>query len=223
MPNGALEEPYMPHLPTFAPHMSPTTHRYFALNKPFNVVSQFVSVEDVRLLSDLGYDFPEGTHAIGRLDSLSEGLLLLSTNKKVTRLLFQGKMPHKRTYLVRVVNVITPETVQLLREGVTIRIRGGGDYITQPCEVHLFDTPPEVLPYQLEQNPYIPNSWLQISLYEGKYHQVRNMVGAVGHPCRRLIRTAIEDMLLGDLAPGCVREMEEEEFFRLLRIDDWDK
>ncbi len=187
------------------------------------MVSQFVSVEDVQLLGDLDFDFPPGTHAIGRLDSLSEGLLLLSTNKKVTKLLFQGKTPHKRTYLVRVVNVITPEKVQQLREGVTIRIRGGGDYLTPPCEIHLLDTPPTVYPHQLEQNPYIANSWLQVSLYEGKYHQVRSMMRAVNHPCRRLIRISIEDMTLSDLAPGCVREIEEEDFFRLLKIDDWDK
>ena len=56
------------------------------------MVSQFVSVENVRLLGDLDFDFPEGTHAIGRLDNLSEGLLLLSTNKRITKLLFQGKM-----------------------------------------------------------------------------------------------------------------------------------
>ena len=203
--------------------MPPSTHRYFALNKPFNMVSQFVSVENVRLLSHLDYKFPEGTHTIGRLDSLSEGLLLLSTNKKAIRLLFQGKTPHKRTYLVRVINTVSPEKVQQLCDGVTIRIRGGGDYVTQPCEVHLLDTPPDVYPHQLEQNPYIANSWLQVSLYEGKYHQVRNMMRAVNHPCRRLIRISIEDMVLGDLAPGCVREIEEEEFFRLLRIDDWDK
>lgn len=187
------------------------------------MVSQFVSVEDVGLLGDLDFDFPEGIHAIGRLDSLSEGLLILTTNKKVTKLLFQGKTPHKRTYLVRVKNVITPEKVQQLREGVTIRIRGGGDYLTPPCEVHLLETPPDVFPHQLEQNPYIANSWLQISLYEGKFHQVRKMVSAVSHPCRRLIRVSIEDMYLGDLAPGCVREIEEEKFFTLLKIDDWDK
>jgi len=196
--------------------------RYFALNKPFNMVSQFVSVEDVQLLGDLDFDFPEGTHAIGRLDSLSEGLLLLTTNKKVTKLLFEGT-PHKRTYLVRVLGVITPEKVQQLCDGVTIRIRSGGDYLTPPCEVHLLDAPPAVFPHQLEQNPYIAHSWLQVSLHEGKRHQVRSMVRAAGHPCRRLIRTAIEDMLLGDLAPGCVREMEEADFFRLLKIDDWDK
>ncbi len=187
------------------------------------MVSQFVSVEDVSLLGDLDYSFPEGTHAIGRLDSLSEGLLLLTTNKKVTKLLFEGKTPHKRTYLVRVLGKITPEKVQQLRGGVTINIRGGGEYLTPPCEVHLLDTPPDVFPHQVEQNPYIAHSWLQVSLCEGRRHQVRSMMRAVGHPCRRLIRTAIEDMLLGDLAPGCVREIEEEKFFSLLKIDDWDK
>ena len=204
-------------------HMIPSKHRYFVLNKPFNMVSQFVSVEDVRLLGDLDYNFPAGTHAIGRLDSLSEGLLLLSTNKKVTRLLFQGRASHKRTYLVRVTKVLTPEKAQQLREGVTIRVRGKGNYKTLPCEVHLLDTPPDVLPEQLEQNPYIANSWLQLSLYEGKFHQIRNMMSAINHQCRRLIRISIEDMALGDLAPGCVREVEEEKFFRLLKIDEWDK
>jgi 23S rRNA pseudouridine2457 synthase len=64
------------------------------------MVSQFVSTHEVRLLGDLDFHFPEGTHAVGRLDNLSEGLLILTTNKKVTRLLFQGEQPHKRTYLV---------------------------------------------------------------------------------------------------------------------------
>ena len=57
------------------------------------MVSQFVSTHDVRLLCDLDFNFPEGTHAIGRLDNHSEGLLLLTTNKKITSLLFQGVVP----------------------------------------------------------------------------------------------------------------------------------
>ena len=77
-------------------------HRYFLVNKPLNMVSQFVSSHDVRLLTDLNFNFPEGTHAIGRLDQNSEGLLLLTTNKKITKLLFQGTVSHKRTYLVQV-------------------------------------------------------------------------------------------------------------------------
>ncbi len=201
--------------------MKQLEHRYFMLNKPFGMVSQFVSVEKVRLLGDLGFNFPEGTHTIGRLDSLSEGLLLLTTNKRVTKLLFEGTIPHKRTYLVRVTNKITADKVQQMRNGVTISVRGRGHYVTAPCEVTLLDAPPDVMAHQLEQNPYIPHSWLQMSLYEGKRHQIRNMVAAVGHECRRLIRISIEDMTLGNLPPGAVQEMDEECFFRLLHIDDW--
>ena len=78
------------------------TERYFIIYKPVNMVSQFISSHEVRLLGDLGFDFPEGTHAIGRLDQHSEGLLLLTTNKKITKQLFQGEKPHTRTYLVQV-------------------------------------------------------------------------------------------------------------------------
>jgi len=72
-----------------------------------NMVSQFVSSHPVKLLGDLEFNFPEETHAIGRLDQNSEGLLLLTTNKKVTRLLFQGLVPHTRTYLVQVKNTVS--------------------------------------------------------------------------------------------------------------------
>jgi 23S rRNA pseudouridine2457 synthase len=78
------------------------------------MVSQFISSHEVRLLGDLGFNFPEGTHAIGRLDQHSEGLLLLTTNKKITKLLFQGDKPHLRTYLVQVKNKVSKETVELL-------------------------------------------------------------------------------------------------------------
>ena len=74
--------------------MTQKTHRYFVINKPYNMVSQFISSHDVTLLGQLNYPFPEGIHAIGRLDNHSEGLLLLTTNTKVTRLLFQGTTAH---------------------------------------------------------------------------------------------------------------------------------
>jgi 23S rRNA pseudouridine2457 synthase len=199
--------------------MSKTRHRYFIVNKPVNMVSQFVSSHNVGLLGDLNYNFPEGTHAIGRLDNNSEGLLILTTNKKVTKLLFQGKVPHKRIYLVQVKNIVTAERLQQLRNGVTIRIKDNVEYTTAPCEVHIVNNPQLIAKQATALPDYIAITWLLITLTEGKYHQVRKMVSAVHHKCKRLIRVAIEDLELGDVAPGEVLEIEENDFFRKLKID----
>jgi 23S rRNA pseudouridine2457 synthase len=198
--------------------MSDSPFRYFVINKPYNMVSQFVSPDKVGLLGDIDFDFPEGTHAIGRLDNHSEGLLILTTNKKVTKLLFESKARHKRTYLVQVKDVMTQETLNKLRTGVDIEIRGGGDYNTGPCEVEIVEKPEGLYNGFFEFRPDIPHTWLLITLTEGKFHQVRKMVRVVRHRCQRLIRVSIEDILLGDLQPGCVRELEEEAFFEQLKI-----
>lgn len=185
------------------------------------MVSQFVSPDEVRLLGDLDFDFPEGTHAIGRLDSHSEGLLILTTNKKVTNLLFLGEVPHKRTYWVNVGHIVSEETLELLRSGIAIRVKGGGDYVTAPCEVEIIERPAVLSRQENETRDSVPNTWLSITLTEGKYHQVRKMVRTARHRCKRLIRASIEDLELGDLPPGGVREIEEESFFRLLKIQNW--
>lgn len=182
------------------------------------MVSQFISTHEVGLLGDLAFDFPEGTHAIGRLDNHSEGLLLLTTNKKITRLLFQGEVPHTRTYLVQVKNKVTEESLQRLREGINIRVKGGGDYITSPCEVTIAEKPENLFSSGYKLREDVPSTWLHITLTEGKFHQVRKMVAAVHHRCKRLIRIAIEDIVLDDLAPGAVREMSEVDFFSQLKI-----
>lgn len=192
-------------------------HRYFIINKPSNMLSQFIGTESPGL-HHIDFDFPEGIHAIGRLDNMSEGLLILTTNKKVTRLLFQGGIPHKRTYLVRVKQKVSAERLHELRTGISIRIKGGDDYVTPPCEVDIVPKPADLFPGIHDVTEQYPHTWLKLSLTEGKYHQVRKMVAAVHHKCQRLIRLSIEDLELGDLQPGCVREIEEADFFRLLRI-----
>jgi 23S rRNA pseudouridine2457 synthase len=192
--------------------------RYFVLNKPVGMESQFVSPYEGDLLGDLDFHFPEGTHAIGRLDKHSEGLLLLTTNKKITALLFQSKVPHKRTYLVQVKHEVSSEGLETLRSGISIRIRGGGYYTTPACDVHIVDRPEKYFPNEHEECYPLKSTWLTITLTEGKFHQVRKMVLAIRHKCVRLIRTSIEDLELGDLPPGKIREMEEEDFFRLLKL-----
>ncbi|HTC01183.1 MAG TPA: pseudouridine synthase [Ferruginibacter sp.] len=202
--------------------MNNSQHRYFIINKPYNMVSQFVSTHDVRLLGDLNFDFPEGTHAIGRLDNNSEGLLILTTNKKVTKLLFSGAVAHKRTYLVQVKKDVSPESLHQLKTGVSIFVKGAIDYMTTPCDVEIVSKPPNLFELPEEKIIYGHHTWLLISLTEGKFHQVRKMVDAVGHRCTRLIRISIEDLLLDNLQPGNVKELEEKDFFKKLKIDNWE-
>ncbi|MEP7317661.1 MAG: pseudouridine synthase [Panacibacter sp.] len=199
--------------------MSENADRYFIVHKPYNMVSQFISPDNVGLLGDLDFEFPEGIHAIGRLDSHSEGLLILTTNKKVTRLLFQSEVPHKRTYLVQVKNVVSPETLEQLKTGVHISAKKDEEYFTKPLHVEIVKEPLTLFKYAKGFYDNFPHTWLLITLTEGKFHQVRKMVKAVSHRCQRLIRVSIEDLMLGDLEPGCIREIEEHDFFGKLKID----
>ena len=198
--------------------MSLPANRYFALYKPFNMVSQFISTHKVGLLGDLDFPFPHGTHAIGRLDNDSEGLLLLTTDKKVTRLLFLSDMPHKRSYLVQINNRISAENLQRLRDGVNFKIKNGEPYTTKPCEVQIVDDPGSLCHIAERLTAYPPYTWLLITITEGKYHQVRKMIGAIRHKCKRLIRVSIEDLSLGTLKPGQIMEMGREEFYSKLKI-----
>lgn len=193
--------------------------RYFVLHKPRGIVSQFISPDPVPLLGDIDFDFPEGTHAIGRLDRDSEGLLLLTTDKRVTRLLFEGPVPHRRDYLVMVKNRVSDERLQRLRDGVSFIAMDGLPHHTGPVSVRIVEDPLAEFGIENTRPNHMPHTWLLISLSEGKYHQVRKMVSVIHHRCRRLIRVAIEDLKLGSLAPGAVRELEQEEFFRLLKIE----
>jgi 23S rRNA pseudouridine2457 synthase len=193
-------------------------HRYFLVNKPYHMVSQFVSSHDVRLLGDLNFDFPEGTHAIGRLDQNSEGLLLLTTNKKITKLLFQGPIPHKRTYLVQVKNEMTNDTARQIAAGMEISAKTGAIFKTTPCEVKIVQKLEGLFEVGQPLHENAITTWVTIILTEGKFHQVRKMVAAVHHKCIRLIRTSIEDIKLGDMQPGEVLEITEQLFFSKLHL-----
>jgi 23S rRNA pseudouridine2457 synthase len=194
-------------------------HRYFIINKPTNMVSQFVSSHQVGLLGDMDFNFPEGTHAIGRLDNESEGLLILTTDKRVTRLLFLATVPHERTYLVMVQNKITPQTFEQLKNGVQIKIANGENYIAKPTAIEIITNPISLYKYATDHREIYPHTWLLITLTEGKFRQVRKMVLAVKHRCQRLIRLSISNIKLDDLAPGKVRELNEKEFYTLLGIN----
>jgi 23S rRNA pseudouridine2457 synthase len=145
-------------------------------------------------------------------------LLLLTTNKKITGLLFQTHHAHNRTYLVQVKNKVSPESLQQLNAGVAIRIKGGLEFTTPPCAVSIETPPPDLFPPPNPLHERVPFTWLRITIRQGKYHQVRKMTAAIRHRCLRLIRVAIEDLQLGSLPPGAVKEVTEEWFFRKLNL-----
>ena len=182
------------------------------------MVSQFVSTHDVRLLGHLDFNFPPGIHAVGRLDNDSEGLLILTTNKKVTRLLFLSDEPHKRTYLVQINNILSEENLKRLQTGIDIRIKTGVTYTTTPCDVQVVTNPEALYDLNDRLTAWPPFTWLKLTITEGKFHQVRKMIAATGHKCKRLIRISIEDLKLDGLKAGEVREMDEKDFFAKLKI-----
>ncbi len=182
------------------------------------MVSQFISPDKVGLLGDLSFDFPQGIHAVGRLDNESEGLLLLTTNRKVTRLLFSGTEKHERSYLVMVQNEVATETLRIMREGIEIPVQAGLSYKAIPRNIKIVSNPRELYPYSADLREKYPHTWLLITLTEGKFRQVRKMVMAARHRCLRLIRISIGNIVIGSLAPGEVQELEEKTFFSLLGI-----
>ena len=192
-------------------------YRYFMIHKPYGMESQFKLNYPSLLLGDLTFTFPEGIHAVGRLDKPSEGLLLLTTNKKITKLLFESKVPHKRSYLVLVKGKVTEEALEQLRTGVRIRLTEDDYYTTPTCEATFAEAPPYPSPKFV--SPRAETTWLKLTITEGKYRQVRKMVAAVRHRCIRLIRTSIEELELGSLQAGEVEELDEHLFFEKLRLD----
>lgn len=183
-------------------------HRHFILHKPLGYLSQFVNHQNRRrnkkLLGEL-HDFPEGTMAIGRLDQDSEGLLLLTTDGKVSERVRRKTV--EKEYYAQVDGVITPEAVAQLRAGVAIHTRSEV-YTTRPGQARRLDPAPPVAPRSkpIRDERHGPTSWVSITVTEGKFRQVRKMTAAVGFPTLRLIRVRIGGITLGTLLPGDVSE-----------------
>ncbi|WP_302849508.1 pseudouridine synthase [Polaribacter filamentus] len=181
-------------------------HRHFIIHKPWGMISQFVNPakRKKKLLGDL-YDFPPGTMAIGRLDVASEGLLLLTTNGKVSEEIRSSK--YEKEYYVQVDGLITQAAVEELKTGVEIGF-DGKKYITKPGKSFLIDDPKFPLRSQkIRDERHGPTSWVSIIIREGKFRQVRKMTAAVGYPTLRLIRVRIGEIELGNLEINGVKEV----------------
>ena len=183
--------------------------KYFILYKPYGVLTQFTDKANRKTLSSL-YKFDEDIYPVGRLDLDSEGLLLLSNDKKLTDHLLNPKYKHEREYFVQVEGTPTERDLQKLRDGIILR-----DGKTLPSKVKIIDDPnfpPRIPPIRERKN--IPTCWLSITLVEGRNRQVRRMTAVIGYPTLRLVRVRIKNLFLGKLKVGEVKEISEKELLK---------
>ena len=170
------------------------------------MISQFINPakRKKKLLGDL-YNFPKGTMAIGRLDVPSEGLLLLTTDGKVSAEIRSHK--YEKEYYVQVDGIITQKEIEQLKNGVEIGFNGK-KYKTKPGRAFLINDPKFPLRSQkIRDERHGPTSWVSIVIKEGKFRQVRKMTAAVGFPTLRLIRIRIGEIKLDDLEIGGVKKV----------------
>ncbi|SEH05007.1 pseudouridine synthase [Candidatus Venteria ishoeyi] len=172
-------------------------------NKPFRVLSQFRSDGDKETLASY-IKIPE-VYPAGRLDYDSEGLMILTADGA-----WQHKISHPRkklgkTYWVQVEGQVDDKALQALRKGVLLK-----DGKTRPAQARVMAQPPDLwsrtppIRYRAE----IPDSWLELTIFEGRNRQVRRMTAAVGFPTLRLIRYAVGQWTVQGLAPGESRRVQ---------------
>lgn len=181
-------------------------HQHFLLYKPAGYISQFI-YEKKRNKKKLGelFDFPDGTMAIGRLDENSEGLLMLTTDGKLSEEIRSAH--YEKQYVVQVDGLITQDAIDQLCVGVEIGVKGER-LTTKPCVASIIEKPENIGEgYRIRSDRHGPTSWITITLTQGKFRQVRKMTAAVGFPTLRLIRVRIGEWQLNDMQVGEVREL----------------
>ncbi|HEX5338022.1 MAG TPA: rRNA large subunit pseudouridine synthase E [Gallionella sp.] len=175
--------------------------RILLFNKPYGVICQFSRDGMHPTLAD--YIAVPDFYPAGRLDTDSEGLLVLTDDGKLQHRITDPKHKLAKTYWVQVEGVPDEAALAQLRSGVKLP-----DFTTQPAEAQLMDEPAWLWPRNppIRERKNIPTSWIALTIREGKNRQVRRMTAAVGYPTLRLIRYRIGDWTLEGLKLGEWRE-----------------
>jgi 23S rRNA pseudouridine2605 synthase len=177
----------------------PRRHQYLVLNKPRGVVSTLADPEGRRTLAEF-LPGRERLFHVGRLDTDSEGLLILTNDGEFAHRLAHPSYEVPKTYLAEVAGVVNQATLRRLRGGISL-----DDGPVRPTGVTLVSTGTD-------------RSLIKITLQEGRNHIVRRTMEAVGHPVRRLSRTGIGPVRLGNLKVGGVRDLTRDELGGLLDL-----
>ncbi|HNK33466.1 MAG TPA: pseudouridine synthase [Plasticicumulans sp.] len=168
-----------------------------AFNKPYGVICKFSPEPGKPTLADF-IDVPR-VYPAGRLDTDSEGLLLLTDDGALQARISSPRHKLEKVYWAQVEGVPTEEALAALRRGVDL-----GDFVTQPAGARLIDQPANLWPRDppIRYRAKIPTRWLELTLREGKNRQVRRMSARVGYPTLRLVRSAIGRVRLPSLGLG---------------------
>ncbi|HEX5391762.1 MAG TPA: pseudouridine synthase [Rhodocyclaceae bacterium] len=177
--------------------------RLILLNKPYGVLTQFTDGEGRPTLKDF-VPVP-GVYPCGRLDSDSEGLVVLTDDGALQARIADPRHKLPKTYWAQVERVPEAAALQQLARGVDL-----GDFVTKPCQAGLIEEPANLWLRDppIRYRAAIPTAWVELVLKEGKNRQVRRMTAKVGYPTLRLIRWAVGSWTLEGLAPGEWREIE---------------
>lgn len=178
--------------------------RLLLFNKPYGVLSQFTDRGSPTARSTLSDFVPvKGVYPAGRLDRDSEGLLLLCDDGRLQARISDPRFKTPKTYLVQVEGDPGEEDLEPLRKGVRLK-----DGMTLPADATCIEDPGLWLrDPPIRERKSIPDSWLKITIREGRNRQVRRMTAAIGFPTLRLVRWSIGDWTVAGIGPGEFKEI----------------
>lgn len=179
-------------------------------NKPYGVISQFSEQPPHTTLAS--YIDAPNFYPAGRLDTHSEGLLLLTDDGRLQHQISHPRHKLEKTYWAQVEGTVSEQALASLREGVELK-----DGLTRPAKARSIEPPdlwPRNPPIRFRAN--IPTSWIELKISEGRNRQVRRMTAAVDFPTLRLVRVAIGEWSIMDIAPGHYRLLHLERTHHLL-------
>jgi len=168
------------------------------LNKPYGVLSQFTDEGSGKPTLKTYIPLP-GVYPAGRLDFDSEGLLILTDDGREQARIADPKHKMPKTYLAQVEGIPSEDALETLRRGVDLK-----DGRTRPARAQIIPAPENLWPRDppIRYRKSVPDTWIELTITEGRNRQVRRMTAAVGHPTLRLIRIRIGEWDVGKLAPG---------------------